>query len=345
VRQVPQTFEWIATLDGAITADIRPRVNGIIESVNYTEGSVVQPNTLLFTIDDRQFVAAEQKARGDLQNTQALLEKNRLDVQRYEPLAAEHAIPHEQLVDAQEAVRASEAQVAANQAALRNAALNVEWTRVRSPIDGLAGIARVRVGNLVDSSVVLTVVSTLDPIRGSFAISQQDYLQFADILNNANLPQYANTRWFELVLINGRVHPYNTSRVIVNREIEPTTGTLQIQVLFPNPGNILRPGMFSKIRLFTHREAPTVVVPEVAVQELQGQTRVAVVGTGDRVELRVVKLGRLVDHGYMVTDGLRAGERVIVEGQQNVQPGMVVQPQPWTPPPAAATSQATAKGP
>ncbi len=335
VRPVEQVREWLATLDGAVTAEIRPHVAGYIVSVDYQEGSAVKTGALLFTIDERPFVAALEKARGDLESAQAQLGKNRLDVTRYAPLAAEHAIPKEQLDDARAAVRASAATVEAMRGSLHQAELNREWTRVRSLIDGVAGIARVRVGNLVDSNQVLTVVSTLDPIRASVNISEQEYLQDAAIINHANEPQYANTRWLELVLINNKVHPYSARRVIVNREINPQTGTLTIQALFPNPGKVLRPGLFAKVRLHLQREAPTVMLPEMAVQQIQGQTRVAVVDAQNRVDVRVAKLGRLMNHDYLVLDGLRAGERVIVEGQQNVQPGMQVQPQPWTPPTAA----------
>jgi membrane fusion protein (multidrug efflux system) len=277
-------------------------------------------------------VAAREKAQGDLKNAEAQLGKNRLDVERFSPLVAEHAIPKEQLDDANAAVSASLANVKAMRGILQQAELNLEWTRVRSLIDGIAGIARVRVGNLVDSNQVLTVVSTLDPIRSSIEISEQQYLQDAAILNRANEPQYANTRWLELVLLNDQVHPYSARKVIVGREINPQTGTLQIQALFPNPGNVLRPGMFAKVRLHLQRDAPTLTVPEQAVQQIQGQTRVAVVDAQNRVDVRAAKLGRLMGHEYLVLDGLRAGERVIVEGQQNAQPGILVQPQPWTPP-------------
>jgi membrane fusion protein (multidrug efflux system) len=336
VRPVEQVREWLATLDGAVNAEIRPRVTGYIWSVDYREGSVVKTDTLLFTIDPRPFVAALDQAKGNLENAEAQLTKNKLDVARYKPLAAEHAIPKEQFIDSQQAVKAASATVEANRGNLRQAELNLEWTKVRSPIDGVAGIAQVRVGNLVNSNNALTTVSTLDPIRASVNISEQEYLQNAAVINHVNEPQYANTRWLELVLINNKLHPYNARHVIVNREINAQTGTLLIQALFPNPDNVLRPGLFAKVRLHTQREAPTVVVPELAVQQIQGQTRVAVVGPDNRVDVRSVKLGRLIDHAYLVVDGLRAGERVVVQGQQNVQPGIEVHAEPWTPQPAAA---------
>jgi membrane fusion protein (multidrug efflux system) len=344
VRPVEQVREWLATLDGAVTAEIRPHVSGYVLSVDYPEGGPVKAGSLLFTIDDRPFVAAVEKARGDLENAEAQLGKNRADVARYAPLAAEHAIPKEQLDDAHAAVKASQATVEGMRGSLHQAELNLEWTRVRSLIDGVAGIARVRVGNLVDSNQVLTVVSTLDPIRASVNISEQEYLQDAAIINHVNEPQYANTRWLELVLINSQVHPYGARHVIVNREINPQTGTLQIQALFPNPGNVLRPGMFAKVRLHLQRELPTVMVPEQAVQQIQGQTRVAVVDADNRVDVRTVHLGRLQGHEFLVSEGLHAGERVVVEGQQSVQPGLVVQAQPWTPPPPPDGGEADGGG-
>lgn len=334
-RALEETHEWLATLDGAVNAEIRPRVAGYVRSVDYQEGNVVAPDTLLFTIDNRPFVAAVEKARGDLANAVANLGKSRADVSRYAPLVAEHAIPREQLENARAAVQASAATVTAMRAELRTAELNLQWTEVRSPIGGIAGIARTRVGTLVDSNQVLTVVSTLDPIRASWNPSQQEYLRYADILNHANEPQYAETRWIELVLLDNRVHPYHARRVIVGREINPQTGTILIQAVFPNPGNILRPGLFAKVRVHTARELPMVLVPEIAVQQLQGQARVYVVGADNRVEVRTVHLGRLVDHSFLVDSGLRAGERVITEGMQNVQPGVQVQVQ-TQPPPAHA---------
>jgi membrane fusion protein, multidrug efflux system len=343
-RPIEQVREWLATLDGADNADIRPHVVGYVRSVNYHEGGVVKAGTLLFTIDDRPFVAAVEKARGDLENAQAQLGKSRADVARFTPLVAENAIPRQQLDDAQSALRAAEANVTAMRGNLRTAELNVEWARVRAPIDGVAGIARVRVGNLVDSNQVLTTVSTLNPIRASFNISQQEYLQYAEVFNHVNAPENEKTRLLELVLIDDRVHPHASRRLIVNREIDSQTGTLQLQALFPNPDNVLRPGLFGKVRLHTTTPTPTVVVPEIAVQQLQGQARVAVVDEAGRADVRAVKLGRLVGHEYLVEDGLRAGERVIVEGQQNVQPGMPVRAQPWTAPTVAAGAGTRANG-
>jgi membrane fusion protein (multidrug efflux system) len=231
-------------------------------------------------------------------------------------------------------MKAGEAQVQAMRGALAIAQLNREWAEVRSPIDGLAGIAQTRVGNLVSPNSVLTVVSTIDPIRSSINISERQYLDVAERINHANEPRYANERSIELLLIDGRVYPYQVRRVIVNRQIDPSTGTLLIQALFPNPGNILRPGMFAKVRVRTGIKRDVVVVPERAVQELQGQHQVGVIATDGRVQIRSVKLGWQTDHSYVVESGLVAGERVIVEGLQNVQPGAKVNAQEEPPAPA-----------
>ncbi|MDB4968987.1 MAG: efflux transporter, family, subunit [Myxococcales bacterium] len=320
-RAIEQSQEWLATLDGSTNAEIRPQVAGYIKSVSYEEGSNVQKGALMFTLDRRPFIAAVERARGDYGNAVAQLNKSLADVRRYTPLAAEHAISQQDLDNAHAAAAAAAATVQAMKGALEVAKLNLEWAEVRSPITGLAGIAQARVGTLVNSSMVLTVVSTLDPIRASYSISERQYLQFADILNHVNEPQYANRRYLELVLVNGKVHPHGARRVVVNRQIDPTTGTLLVQVLFPNPDNILRPGMFSKVRLHTGRQENAVMVPEAAVQQLQGQARVALVDAQSRVQFRTIAVGRLIDHDYVVEKGLVPGERIIVEGLQNAQPG------------------------
>jgi membrane fusion protein (multidrug efflux system) len=333
-RNVEQIREWLATLDGSTNAEIRPQVSGYIRQVNYAEGAEVKTGALLFTLDKRPFVAAVERAEGDVQSAIAQRDKSRDDVNRYTPLVAGHAISKQDLDNAHSAMRAGEAQVQAARGALAIAKLNLEWAEVRSPIDGLAGIAQARVGNLVSPNNVLTVVSTIDPIRSSINISERQYLDVAERINHANEPRYANERSIELLLIDGRPYPYQARRVIVNRQIDPSTGTLLIQAMFPNPGNILRPGMFAKVRVRTGLKRDVVVVPERAVQELQGQHQVGVIATDGRVQIRSVKLGWQTDHSYVVESGLSAGERVIVEGMQNAQPGAKVSAQEEPPAPA-----------
>jgi RND family efflux transporter MFP subunit len=323
-RNIEQIREWLATLDGSTNAEIRPQVSGYIQELNYQEGSDVQKGTLMFTLDKRPFVAAAEKARGDLENAIAQWNKAKADVARYTPLVSQHALSRQDLENAQAAERVGAANTDASRGALAIAKLNLEWASVRSPIDGLAGIAQTRVGNLVNANVVLAVVSTLDPIRSSVNISEREYLGLAERLNHANEPRYANARTIELVLIDGHAHPYQVRRVIVNRQIDPSTGTLLVQALFPNPGNILRPGLFAKVRVHSGMQVDALLVPERAVQELQGQQQVGVVGADGRLQIRTVKLGRQIDHAFVVERGLVPGERVVVEGLQNAQPGAKV---------------------
>jgi membrane fusion protein (multidrug efflux system) len=335
-RDVEQSLEWLATLDGSTNAEIRPQVSGYIESVDYQEGTVVRRDTPMFTLDKRPFKAAVEKAQGDYQNAIAQRDKAAQDVRRYTPLVVEHAVSREMLEDAQAAVRVGEANIKATRGALHIAELNLEWAEVRSPIDGLAGIAQTRVGNLVSSNQVLAVVSTIDPIRASVNISEREYLLNAERLNRANEPQYTKERTIELILINGRPHPYQVRRVIVNRQVSQSTGTLLVQSLFPNPGNILRPGMFAKVRVHRGAQSGVLVVPERALQELQGRHQVAVIDDQQRVQMRTIELGQRIDHAYVVQAGLHAGERVVVDGLQNALPGAKVKVVQEAPPQALA---------
>jgi membrane fusion protein (multidrug efflux system) len=325
---VPLVREWLATLDGSTTAQIQPQVTGYIVSVDYREGSTVEKGQLLFTLEKRPFVAAVERARGNYEQAVAALAKAKADVARYTPLVAEHAISKEQLDNARAAVREDQANLKATKAALESAMIDLRWTEVRSPIHGLAGLAQTRVGTLVNPNQTLTIVSTLDPMRASFNISQQEYLQYADAVNHPNDPQYAGQRYFELILVNGRVYPFRADQMVVNRQVDPQTGTLQVQGFFANPDGLLRPGLFGKVRIHAGVTRDLPVVPERAVTELQGQEQVAVVDDQQRVQLRTVKLGPAFDHGYVVEAGLQPGERVIVDRQQTILPGTKVNAQP-----------------
>jgi membrane fusion protein (multidrug efflux system) len=340
---VEQTYEWLATLDGSTNAEIRPQVTGTITAVDYQEGTTVRDGMLLFTIDPRPFRAALQVATGNYQSAVAGLRKARADVARYRPLLAARGVSREQLENARASVNTYLGNIQTALGNLESARLNLEWTEVRSPIDGLAGFAQTRVGNLVTPSTVLAVVSTLDPIRASFSISERDYVTHADILNHINDPELVNRRYLELILIDGSVFPQRARRVIVNRQIDPSTGTLQIQALFPNPGNILRPGLFARIRLHTGVQQGTVLVPQVAVQQLQGTLRVTVVTPQDRVEIRQITVGQQHGRDYAVQSGLQAGEQVVVAAPEPLQPGQQVRVQPATP--AAAQGMGTGAGP
>jgi RND family efflux transporter MFP subunit len=323
-RNVPRIKEWLATLDGSTTAQIQPQVTGYIVSVDYREGSIVDKGQLLFTLEKRPFIAAVARARGEHEAARAAHSKARADVARYTPLVAERAISRETLDNALAAVREGQANVKATLAMLETARINLEWTDVRSPITGLAGLAQTRVGTLVNPNQVLTVVSTLDPMRATFSVSQQDYLRYADAINNPNAPEFREQRIFELILIDGQVYQHPAGELVVNRQIDPQTGTLQVQAFFPNEEGMLRPGLFGKVRMHAGTSGESPVIPERAISELQGQYQVLVVDDQQRVQVRPVKLGPLFNHDYVVESGLTVGERVVVEGQQNVLPGMKV---------------------
>lgn len=323
-RNVPLTREWLATLDGSTTAQIQPQVTGYIVAVNYREGRVVEKGQLLFTLEKQPFIAAVKKARGDYAQAVAQLNKSRGDVNRYTPLVAQRAVSREQLDNARAAVMEGEANVESTKAALDTAMINLAWTEVRSPIKGLAGLAQARVGTLVTPNQVLTIISTLDPMRASFNVSQQDYLRYAAAMKDPNAPEYAQQRYFELILVDGRIYPHRARDVVVNRQIESTTGTLQVQAFFPNPDGILRPGLFGNVRMHSGTSGDAPVLPERAVTQLQGQFQVAVLDDQQRVQIRQVALGPMFEHQYVIESGLRPGERVIVEGQQNLLPGTKV---------------------
>lgn len=326
-RSVAQTLEWLATLDGSTNAEIRPRVEGYVRSVNYREGLVVARGTPLFTIDSRPLAAALLKARGEHERAIAELNKARADVTRYTPLVAARALSEQELANAQAEERIASANIRAAKGVLEVAALNLEWAEVASPITGIAGIAQTRVGTLVNPTQVLTVVSTVDPIRASFHVSERTYLRAAEVFNHINDPKYADRRYLELILVEGHIHPARAQQATVDRQIDPTTGTLLIQALFPNPDNVLRPGLFARVRVHTGRQAALILLPQRAVQQVQGLFQVAVVGDDQRVQVRTVTPGQTVGSEQAIEEGLRTGERVIIEGQQNVQPGQRVEVQ------------------
>ncbi len=329
-RTVEIHQEWIGSLNGYINASIRPQVRGYILTRNYNEGQVVHAGQLLFQIDPREFQAELDQARGQLAQAQAALGKTQLDVARYQPLAAEGAVSQQELDNAVQANRANEAAVAAAQAAVEQAKLNLEWTRVTSPIDGVAGIAVAQIGDLVDPSTELTTVSQVDPIKAVFPVSEQQYLRYARGVAERG-DSGAREGALELVLADGVVYAHRGTVSAIGREIDPRTGTLIIEALFPNPGNVLRPGGYAKVRAVVEERADAVVVPQRAVQDVQGQAQVAVIGANDVAEWRNVVAGPRSGDDWVIESGLQAGERVVVEGVQKVRSGMRVLPQPYAP--------------
>jgi membrane fusion protein (multidrug efflux system) len=321
----PIVREWIGTTEGDVNAEIRPKVDGYLLRRVYTEGSFVRQGQPLFEIDPRQAQASLRQAQANLAQAEASLAKASRDVARYEPLAAQHAISQQELDNARSSQEAASASVGALRAAVEQTRLNAAWTHVTSPISGIAGIAQTQVGNLVNPQTVLAVVSKVDPIRVSFPMSEQEYLQFQNS-PAIRLSSFDNIE-LELVLSDGSVHPHKGRIALAGRDVNVKTGTITVVGLFPNPGNVLRPGQFAKVRAVTDVRRAAIVIPQRAVNELQGVYQVAVVGAGNIAEVRPVKLGARVGSNWIVEEGLGAGEHVVIEGFSRVKDGQPVRAQ------------------
>jgi len=318
-RDQPVYREWIGTTQGDVNADIRPKVEGYLLRRDYQEGSFVRQGQLLFEIDPRQTQAQLKQAEANLEQARAGLTKAEHDVQRYEPLAAQKALSQQEVDNARSARSAAQATVGALQAAVDQARLNLSWTRVTSPISGIAGLAPQQVGDLVSPQTILTTVSTVDPIRVQYQVSEQEYLQFQNdpAMRNAEL---------ELILADGSVFPHKGHIALSGREVDVKTGTITTVGLFPNPGNVLRPGQYARIRAVTNVRRAALVVPQRAVNELQGIEQVGVVGPDDVVTIKTVKAGERVGSDWIIEDGLKPGDRVITEGFARVKTGSAVVP-------------------
>ena len=328
-KDVPIYTEWVGTTVGFVNAQVMPRVQGYLLKQAYKDGASVKTGQLLFEIDDRPYKAAIDQALGDLAQQRANLRKNQLDVAKYTPLAARGAVSKQELDNAVQATRASEAQVQAAEAAVENARLNLGWTRVYSPIAGIAGIAPVQVGDLVTPSAVLTTVSQVDPMKITFPITEREYLRFADqIKEHQQKGQASNEPALQLILADGSTYPHAGHFYTVNRQVNQQTATIQVQALFPNPDAILRPGLYARVRAPTVTLGGALLVPQRAVQETQGTYQVAVVGSDNKVAFRTVKVGEQVGSLWIIDDGLKPGERVVTEGLQNIKDGIFVKPKP-----------------
>ncbi len=326
-RDVPVQNEWVATTDGYVNAEIRPQVSGYIVKQDYKEGSFVHKGEVLFEIDPRPFQATLDRAKADLAQAEAQLGKSRIDVERDAPLAEMKAIPKEKLDNEIQAKLAAEAEVEACKASVERAELDLGWTKVTSLVDGVAGIAEVQMGNLVGPQVRLTSVSQVDPIKVYFPISEQEYLQAKHLSSNGQ-PMDLFDSAPELILADGTVYPHKGRILLTDRQVDPNTGTIRLIAAFPNPGNILRPGQYGRVRIQTSVTKDALLVPQSAVQDLQGGYQVAVVGSDNKVSIRPVKAGEKVGTMWVINEGLKPGERVIVEGVGKVKDGTTVVPKP-----------------
>jgi len=345
-QDVPIQSEWVGTTDGYVNAQIKARVQGYLQVQNYKEGAVVKQGDLMFTIDPRQYQAALEEAQGDLGRAEANYGKTQLDVTRYTPLAKEGAISQQELDNAIQANQANKASVEGARGAVDNAKLNLSWTKVTSPITGIAGISVVQLGDLVTPTNVLTTVSQVDPIKVYFPISEQEYLGFAQRIREAETGVTPRDRIsLEMILSDGTTYPQKGSPDIVDRQVDVKTGTMTVAGLFPNPDNLLRPGQYAKVRAVTRIANGAALVPQRAVQELQGSYQVVVIGSDAKAEIRPVKVGEWFGTMWVIESGVKPGERVVVEGLQKLRAGMVVnaQPMPAQPAPEKPVSTAAAQ--
>ena len=324
-KDVPIFSEWVATLDGYANAQIQPQVTGYVIRQMYKEGSFVRKGQTLFQIDPRPLQALLDQADAQLAQAEAQLGKTQMDVDRDTPLAKERAIAQSQLDNDVQANRAAKAAVKAAQAQVEQAKLNLEFTDVKSLLDGVAGIAQVQIGNLVNPTTVLTSVSQLDPIKAYFSISEQEYIHFADRINIQTQKEIpSNGPPFELILADGSVYPHKGIGLLTNRQVDVTTGSIQIICSFPNPQNFLRPGQFGRLRAAPDTRRGALLVPQKAVTELQGNYQLAIVGADNKVSIRAVRVSNRVGPLWIIESGVKPGELVVVEGLQKIQNGATV---------------------
>ncbi len=313
--------EWVGNTLGNIDADIRPKVDGFLLTQLYSEGSYVNKGQPMFQLDQRQTQAAVQQAQGKLERARAVLAQAQIDVNRYTPLVAQRAVSQAELDKATSMERAATAEVDADQAALDNAKLNLGWTTVTSPIAGIAGIAKVGIGDLMTPTTVMTTISNVNPVYVDFSIAEQDYMRFSREKSGQ-----AAGRSLQLLLGDGTLFPQRGRALLVNREVDSRTGTIQVRAEFANPGNVLRPGQYARIRAVTDVRKGALLIPQQSVSELQGIYQVGVVGSDNKVTIKTVTLGPQSGDMWVVESGLQAGENVIVDGLQRVKTGMTVAP-------------------
>jgi len=366
-RDVPTYHEWIGTLDGMVNAAIRAEVTGYLLSQTYTEGSFVRKGQSLFEIDARPFQAALDQAQGQLSQARgqvaqakaqlaqseaqlaqsvASQKRTQLDVDKYTPLVAMQAVTQQDFDNAVQNNVASKAQIEASKAAVETAKAQIEattaavesaqaaveaakvntgFTHLVSPIDGIAGRAQVQVGNLVNpSSGVITTVSTLDPIKANFTVGEQEYLSLT-----RDGGKDLSKLQLELILADGAAYPLKGKFSFADRQVDPSTGAIQLTGLFPNPGNRLRPGQYGRVRAAVGISMGALLIPQRAVTELQGAYQVAVVDGKNAASIRQVKVGEQIGTMWVISDGLKPGERVIADGGQNIRPGMQVNPKAY----------------
>jgi membrane fusion protein (multidrug efflux system) len=318
--------EWVGTLDGTVNATIRAQVSGYLIKQNYKEGDFVKKDQVLFEIDPRSYQAALEEAKAQLAQAGARWQTAKANLARIRPLAEQAAVSQKDLDDAIGTEESTRASVMSAKAALDKAQLNLDWTKVTSLIDGIAGIAKAQIGNLVGPGSIeeLTTVSTVDPIKCYVSLSEQEYMRAQE-----RRSKQVGKVSLDLILSDGSTYPYKGDVAFADRQVDVRTGTIRVAAIFPNPQNLLRPGMFSRIRAELGIKKAALVIPQQAVTEIQGRYLVAVVSPENKVSVKPVKVGQWFGQLWVIDEGLQAGEKVVAEGTQKVREGMVVSPKPF----------------
>jgi len=334
-KDVPVYREWIGTLDGMVNATIRAQVQGYLIKQNYREGDLVKKGQVLFEIDPRTFQAALEQSQGQLEAQRARWTTAKANLARIKPLAEQNAVSKKDLDDSIGTEQSARAAVISAEAAVDKAKLDLGFTKITSPVDGIAGLAKAQIGNLVGSGGTeeLTTVSTVNPIKVYIQVSEQEYIQTGRETGRAAGEKPEDLQG-ELILADGSVYPQKGKFLFADRQVDVKTGTIKVAAVFPNPGNFLRPGQYGKVRVAASVRKDALLVPQRAVVETQGKYMVVVVGADNKADMRPVKTAERVDNLWVILEGLKPGERVVVEGIQKVRPGMTVTPKVFAEAPA-----------
>src|SRR5436190_3252462 len=332
-QDAPIYNEYVGQLDASVNATIQSRVQGYLVSQNYKEGQPVKKDDVLFEIDRRPFEAALAQAKAAFLQADASAKQAEMNAQRAADLFQRKVSSEQERDNAVQSAAAARAQAEAQRAAVEQSQLNLDYTTIHAPVDGIAGLVRVQVGDLISAGTTLTTVTKVNPIKAYFTVSEQRYSEYSRRYAD---PQeriaHEKELRFELILADGSTYPHTGEWFAADNQVDVRTGSLRVAAAFPNPGNILRPGQFARIRVLSETRPGALLVPQRAVTELQGTNQVAVVGPDNKVHIQPVRVGRRIDHDWIIEEGVKAGDRVIVEGVQKAREGGLVNPKPWTPP-------------
>ncbi len=346
-QDVPIYNEYVGQLDASVNATIEARVQGYLVSQNYKEGQPVKKGDVLFEIDRRPFEAALAQAKAALLQAEASAKQADLNAQRATDLFQRKVASEQERDNAVQTAAAARAQAEAQRAAVEVAQVNLDYTTIRAPVDGIAGLVKVQVGDLINVGAVLTTVTKVDPIKAYYTVSEQRYSEYAKrYFDPEERSQHEKDLRFELLFPDGSTYPHKGELFAIENQVDVRTGSLRVAAVFPNPGNLLRPGQFARIRVESEIRKDALLVPQRSVTELQGNNQVAVIGPDNKAHVHPVTMGRRIDHMWIVEDGLKKGDRIVVEGTQKAREGVLVNPKPWVPPtPSPSPSAASSPSP